>query len=259
MIKYPIYVISKGRSDLTRHTAAFLQEEGIDFKIAIEPHEQQLYGERFGFDKLIILPFRDLGQGSIPARNFIWEDSINRGHKFHYCLDDNIAKVVKYQNGRRLRCSATPAFLELESLMQQFVNLAICGLNYQTFVRQWPVKPMVINHHVYSFLLIRNELPFRWRGRYNEDTDLCIQALSRNWCTAYINTHLAYKAATMTCKGGNTDELYQDNGRLKMARSLELAWAKYPGLVKTVWKFNRPQHSVKWKMFKTPLKRVENA
>lgn len=59
----------------------------------------------------------------------------------------------------------------------------------------------------------------------------------------------------MTCKGGNTDQLYKDNGRLKMARSLEYQWlGKLPkGTVKTTWRYGRPQHHVNWKIFKTQL------
>jgi hypothetical protein len=57
----------------------------------------------------------------------------------------------------------------------------------------------------------------------------------------------------MTVHGGNTDALYQGDGRLKMARSLERLW---PGVVQTKRRFQRPQHVVKnsWKHFDTPLK-----
>jgi hypothetical protein len=57
----------------------------------------------------------------------------------------------------------------------------------------------------------------------------------------------------MTLTGGNTDELeYFDDGRLKMAKSLERMW---PGVVETKRRFRRPQHVVKdaWRKFDTPL------
>jgi hypothetical protein len=62
----------------------------------------------------------------------------------------------------------------------------------------------------------------------------------------------------MTCSGGNTQELYKDNGRLKMARSLEHLWlGKLPeGTVKTTYKYDRPQHQVNWSIFKTQLKSI---
>lgn len=53
-------------------------------------------------------------------------------------------------------------------------------------------------------------------------------------------------------KGGNSDQLYQGDGRLRMARSLEEQW---PGIVTTVRRFNRPQHKVAgdWRFFDHPL------
>ena len=51
----------------------------------------------------------------------------------------------------------------------------------------------------------------------------------------------------MKMKGGNTDELYQDDGRLKMALSLR---NQHPDVVKVVWKWNRWQHQVNYRPFK---------
>ena len=62
------------------------------------------------------------------------------------------------------------------------------------------------------------------------------------------------KMTTMKMKGGNSDELYQGDGRAVMARSLERAW---PYIVETKRRFNRPQHVVRnnWKGFDTKLER----
>lgn len=98
-----------------------------------------------------------------------------------------------------------------------------------------------------------SDLHARWRGRYNEDTDLCLQVLASGECTVLVNVFLIAKAATMTMKGGNSDELYKGDGRLRMARSLERMW---PGVVETRRRFRRPQHVVKnaWRKFDTPLR-----
>jgi hypothetical protein len=54
-------------------------------------------------------------------------------------------------------------------------------------------------------------------------------------------------------KGGNTADLYQGDGRLRMARNLERLW---PGVVTTKRRFHRPQHVIKnqWRYFDTPLR-----
>lgn len=262
MIQYPIYVISKGRYDLKSHTAAFLIKDEIDFKIIIEPQEEKEYSNRFGAKRLLILPFSNLGLGGIPARNWCWEHAKSAGAKRHWILDDNIRAMLTFKNGKRVKCHSRPAFEAVEEFTERYSNIGISGINYSMFGFVQPdcrLPPFYLNSRVYSCLLILNEMRWRWRGRYNEDTDLCLQTLTNNLCTVNVNAFLIGKAQTMTIKGGNSDELYKGNGRLKMARSLELAWSHYPGLVKTVRKYNRPQHHVNWKMFKTPLKRIDNA
>jgi hypothetical protein len=62
---------------------------------------------------------------------------------------------------------------------------------------------------------------------------------------------LAEKRATMSMRGGNTDELYRRDdkfdGRLEMARSLQ---RQHPDVVKITRKWGRWQHQVNYKPFK---------
>jgi hypothetical protein len=234
-----VYVISKGRSDQCL-TARFLAKDGVPFKIVVEPQEADLYAKEFGRDALLILPFQNLGLGSIPARNWVWEHAKASGAERHWILDDNIAGVWRRWKARKVRCNAIVAFRAVEDFTDRYENVAISGLNYYMFsINKTKQPPFYLNVHVYSFLLIRNDLPFRWRGRYNEDTDLCLQVLSAGWCTLLFNAFLAWKMTTMTMRGGNTDQLYREDGRLKMARSLQRTW---PGVVDTKRRFRRPQH-----------------
>ena len=62
-----------------------------------------------------------------------------------------------------------------------------------------------------------------------------------------FNAFLADKTTTMRNAGGNTDELYKDDGRKKMAESLA---KQHPDIVKVVHKFNRVHHSVNYSQFK---------
>ena len=58
----------------------------------------------------------------------------------------------------------------------------------------------------------------------------------------------------MTMKGGNTDELYQGDGRLKMAQSLQ---QQHPDVVKIGWKWGRWQHIVDYHPFKNNKLRLK--
>jgi len=62
-----------------------------------------------------------------------------------------------------------------------------------------------------------------------------------------FNAFLADKIATMSMKGGNTDELYKDDGRLKMAQSLV---DQHPDVARVSFKWGRPQHHVDYSKFK---------
>jgi len=248
--KYPVYVISKGRYENCL-TAKFLIKDKVDFLLVVEPQEKNEYAERYGSDRILVLPFSNLGLGSIPARNFCWEHSKKNGHFRHWILDDNIRFMRRLQRGKRIVCNSLPAFKATEDFTDRYENIAIAGMNY-TFFAINKMPPFYLNCHVYSTLLIRNDLSYRWRGRYNEDTDLCLQVLSGGWCTVLMNVFLIEKMATMTMKGGNTDVLYKNDGRLTMAKSLERMW---PGVVKTDRRYGRPQHVVanSWKGFDTQL------
>lgn len=248
---YPVYVISKGRADCC-YTAQYLVAHGVSFHLVVEPTESDAYAAQFGADCLIVLPFHDLGLGSIPARNFVWEHAKASGAERHWILDDNIRKFFRRYRGKRIRCEPGIALRIAEDFTDRYENIAISGLNYHFNVPDdRKILPVQINCHVYSCLLILNSLSFRWRGRYNEDTDLCLQVLSAGWCTVLLNTFLAEKMRTMTMKGGNSATLYQGDGRLRMARSLERVW---PSVVETKRRFQRPQHVVNWKKFDTPLR-----
>lgn len=250
--RYPVYIPSKGRADLSGHAAQCLDAGGVPFSLVVEPTEADAYAARFGRERLVILPFHDLGLGSIPARNFIWEHAKASGAKRHWTLDDNVYRFVRRYHGRKIPCEPGIALSVCEDFTDRYENIAITGLNYEMFVPDGQKKaPLQVNCHVYSCMLIDTNLPLRWRGRYNEDTDLCLQVLAAGWCTVLLNTFLAWKPQTMTRKGGNTAELYQGDGRLKMARSLERMW---PGVVTVDRRFHRPQHVVNWKKFDTPLR-----
>jgi hypothetical protein len=236
-------------------TAQFLARDGVRFQIVVEPQEADLYRAANPRATLTVLPFSNLGLGSIPARNWVWEDSRAAGFERHWILDDNIQTIYRRYRARRIRCNSALAFAAVEDFTDRYENVAISGLNYAMFAPdRISAPPFLLNSRVYSCLLIRNDLPYRWRGRYNEDTDLCLQALSGGWCTVQVNAFLIQKIQSMKMKGGNTDELYQGDGRLKMARSLERLW---PGVVETKRRFGRPQHFIKheWQYFTTPLKR----
>ena len=247
--RHPVYIISKGRWE-TRLTSKALEKLNVPYSIVVEPQEFDQYAAVIDPKKILTLPFSNLGQGSIPARNWVWEHSISIGAKRHWILDDNIAGFCRLNENKKVPVDTGVIFCAAEDFSDRYTNVGLSGMNYRFFaVASDPRKqPFTLNTRIYSCILIRNDLPFRWRGRYNEDTDLSIRVLKSGQCTVLFNAFLADKMATMTMKGGNTDELYVDDGRLKMAQSLQ---EQHPDIVEIVDKWGRPQHHVNYRIFRT--------
>lgn len=245
--KYPVYVISKGRWE-SRLTSRALERINVPYSIVVEPQEQENYAAVISPAKVLVLPFSNLGQGSIPARNWVWEHAIERGAERHWILDDNIDGFFRLNDNLKVEVESGATFRAIEDFTDRYENVGMSGMNYFMFAsRKSVVPPFVLNTRIYSCILIRNDLPFRWRGRYNEDTDLSLRVLKAGWCTILFNAFLANKTTTMTMKGGNTDQLYQGDGRLEMARSL---YEQHPDVVKITYKWGRAQHSVNYKGFR---------
>lgn len=249
--KYPVYIISKGRWE-ARLTSKALERMGVPYHIVIEPQEYDQYAAVIDPAKIYVLPFSNLGKGSIPARNWVWDHSISIGASWHWILDDNIYYFSRLNQNRKLKVLSGVTFKAIEDFIDRYTNVAIAGMQYFMFAAQkTEMPPFVLNTRIYSCILLRNDLPYRWRGRYNEDTDLSLRALKDGWCTVLFNAFLARKQQTMTAKGGNTEELYrlngQADGRLLMAQSLQ---QQHPDVTKIVRKWGRWQHQVDYRPFK---------
>jgi hypothetical protein len=244
---YPVYIISKGRWE-RRLTSRTLEEMRVPYKIVVEPQERDLYTAVIDPAKILVLPFSNLGLGGIPARNWVWDHAHASGAKKHWCIDDNIWHFYRLNHNKKIPVGDGTCFHVIEDFCDRYENVALAGINYQWLCKATDkVPPYYLNTRIYSCLLIQNDLPFRWRGRYNEDTDLSLRVMKAGLCTILFNAFLCGKASTMTMKGGNTDELYKDDGRLKMAESLV---EQHPDCVTRRWKFGRWQHYVDYRQFK---------
>ena len=246
--KYPIYIVSKGRAD-SRLTSKALELINVPYRIVVEPQEYDDYASVINSDKILVLPFSNLEQGSIPARNWIWEHSINEGYERHWVLDDNIEQFNRLNRNLQVKVTSGTIFKCTEDFVDRYENVALAGFQYDYFAKAKTLLPaFYTNTRIYSCTLIKNDIDFRWRGKYNEDTDLSLRVLKAGLCTVLFYAFIQQKAQTMTMKGGNTDNVYVDgDNRLKFAESLV---EQHPDVVKVVWRFNRWHHQVNYKPFK---------
>jgi hypothetical protein len=145
------------------------------------------------------------------------------------------------------RVTSGTIFRIAEQFVDRYENVPLSGFNYYSFCKATDaVPPFILNTRIYSCLLIQNDLPFRWRLKYNEDVDLSLCVLKAGYCTIQFNAFLAGKVTTQRMRGGNTDELYKD-GTLEKAKQLV---EYHPDVAKVVWKFNRWHHHVDYRPFR---------
>ena len=267
--KYPVYIVSKGRAD-TMITSRSLTRMKVPHYIIIEPQDEADYEQakiNFGltdYVTLLVAPFSNHGDGPGRARNWDWDHSISIGADAHWVLDDNISDFYRLHRNERIRVESGVFFKVMEDFFDRYENLYIAGPQYRFFIapnQKYP--PYVANTRIYSCLLIRKDCKHRWRGRYNEDTDICLRVLKDGDCTVQFNAFLQGKVATQTIKGGNTAEFYhkefvEDEQELEGKRYNEKGTINksqmladmHPDVARVVWRYGRWHHYVDYTPFK---------
>jgi len=169
-------------------------------------------------------------------------------------------------NNIRLRVESGAIFKAAEDFVDRYENVPVSGFQYRFFCapnQKYP--PFVKNTRIYSTLLIENSCKHRWRGRYNEDTDLSLRVLKDGDCTIQFNAFLQGKMATQTVKGGNTEEFYhkeigdkvlekaEDNGynALGTVNKSQMLVDMHPDVASMVWRYGRWHHHVNYLPFKS--------
>lgn len=280
--QFPIYIPSKGRHE-SRVTVRHLQRMGVPFRVIVEEQEYEAYASVIPAENLIILDPEyqrkyetcdDLGdsrsKGPGPARNFAWEHSISEGHKWHWVMDDNLQGFWRFNRNRQIRMGTGSGLKAMEDFCLQYENVAMAGPNYFMFVpRKVDHPPIIMNTRIYSCNLIRNDVPHRWRGRYNEDTILSLDVLKDGWCTVQFNAFLQWKMPTQALPGGNTGEFYHSEGEKKAGQKYadggttaksEMLQRVHPDVARMTWKFSRIHHVVDYRPFRNNrLVRCESA
>lgn len=261
--QFPIYIPSKGRAD-SRLTMKALTHMGIPFFVVVEEQEHDLYAAVLDPATATILILDpeyqrtyetcDLlgdskSKGPGPARNFIWDHSIAAGASWHWVMDDNIRGFYRYNRNRKVSVDTGAIFVCMEDFCLRYTNVAMAGPYYDflvpTIIKQYP---LILNTRVYSCNLIRNDVPYRWRGRYNEDTDLSLRMLKDGWCTIQFRAFLQKKMATQKVKGGNTGAFYAAEGTWAKSR---MQYVLHPDVTRMVRRYDRWHHCVDYRPFKS--------
>ena len=228
----------------------------VPYFIVIEPQEFEKYDAVVDkhWGTVLVLPFRNLGLGPVPARNWIKKHSIEvLKTERHWQIDDDMMCFYRLHNNLKVKVDDGTIFRIAEDFVDRYENVALAGFHYDFFAkRKQKLPPFYLNRRVYSTTLVNNAIPYEWRGRYNDDTDMNLRALKDGWCTINFLAFLAGTVTTMSIPGGMT-EMYKkikrskEDGRFKMAMSLV---EQHPDVTSITWRFNHWQHLVNYEPFK---------
>lgn len=258
--RYPVYIVSKGRAKNGITTKA-LARMRVDHYIVIEQSEYADYFKSANeYATLLILPSiyledydacDDIGdlksKGPGAARNFCIDHSKGWGFKRHWVMDDNLDAFHYLNKNEKYEVECASTLAASEDFVDRYSNVPVAGMNYYSFCKKTDkVPPLVLNTRIYSCLLIENGSGYRWRGRYNEDTDLSLRVLKDGLCTIQFNAFLCGKVTTQRMRGGNSKEFYDGEGTLPKSQMLA---DLHPDVSEVVWKFNRWHHKVNYKPF----------
>lgn len=267
--RHPVYIVSKGRAD-SRLTSKHLHRMNVPHFIVVEAQELAEYAAVVDSSCTLLVLDPDYqrdydtcdslgdakGKGPGPARNFAWEHSIANGASWHWVMDDNIRGFYRLADNFKHMCADGAPLAAMEDFVERYMNVAMAGPNYAFFAkRKQRIPPFILNTRIYSCNLIRNDVPFRWRARYNEDTDLSLRMLKAGWVTIQFNAFLQRKTNTQLMKGGNTDEFYEHEGtHPKSLMQVRL----HPDVSRFTWRFGRIHHYVDYSGFKQKPRRRDS-
>lgn len=259
--KYPLFIVSKGRANING-TAKYLLWMGVKlFYLIVEEQEYSEYNKYFDKEHLLVLPKEyqlkyetvdpegdkeNLPVGSGAARNFAWDTSIKMGYSKHWVMDDNIFGFFRFNDNLQIKMKTPICFRAIEDFCDRYDNIYMAGMQYYAFIVEKSYRtPIEPNTRIYSCNLIKNDIPYRWRCRYNEDTDLSLRILKDGHGTALFTSFLINKANTQTIKGGNTDTIYKIGTGIKSRALARL----HPDVTKVVYKYGRIHHEVNYLPF----------
>jgi hypothetical protein len=242
-------------------TMKALDRMGVDYRVIVEADQHDAYAAVLGEQRLVVLdpkfqdeyePCDEFGRtkslGSGPARNMAWAHSMERGFDWHWVVDDNIYGFFWRHQNHKIRAADPTPFVAMEDFATRYKNVAMAGPHYWMFS---PCRanqpPFITGSRVYSCNLIRNDLPIRWRCRYNEDVELSLRLLKAGWNTVLFHAFLQKKMETQSMKGGNTEAFYAGEGTLPKSAMLA---ALHPDVVEIVWRFGRPHHFVDYSQWR---------
>lgn len=277
--KYPIFIISYNRA-LNHKTAKELAKYGVYHYMVVHKEQLEEYQKhqttemkkyttflvfddtyKLKYETCDNIPHRIKNAGSGAERNFAWDYAKNiLKSSAHWLMDDNmyfyhvVGKNDKnvYVRRKTSKEDFIKKFHKAEEFFDKYENLLMIELTQNDFLVNCVLLAYSLNTRCFSCNLIYNNMPIRWRGRYNEDVILSTDIMVAGYCIAsYHGGILKAKGSTREARGGNhkikdgdTQSIYSDGINYKFSSNdkTNLLLKVYPKYYRKVVKYGRIHH-----------------
>lgn len=173
----PLLIPSKNRADSKLFN--LLAKDNINFKIVIEPQDENNYRNK-GWDKnLLLLP--ENNRGLVYSRNFILNYARKNNIEWLWMCDDDVKGFYQTINNKNQSISPLTAFNLAEEKFISRKNIAQCSMEYQQYA--WSQKKDIITNSYCDVVVcinINNTIGINYRQQVilKEDRDFTLQCLS---------------------------------------------------------------------------------
>ena len=292
--KYPIFIISYNRAK-NHLTAKHLASWGVKHYMVVHKDQLADYKKymteemktyttflefddsyKFKYETCDNIPHSVKNAGSGAERNFAWDyakDVLKT--KAHWLMDDNmgfyyIAGITAKNVYVRKSCNKDvfyKLFKNGEDFFDRYSNLMMIELTASEMCISKMRVSYALNTRCFSCNLIWNDMPIRWRGRYNEDVILSTDIMVAGYCIAsYRGGVLKHKQSTRNAIGGNhavqkgdKNALYADgfNYKYSSVDKTNLLIKVYPKYYRKVIKYGRVHHEYNRKALATLIDKLK--
>jgi hypothetical protein len=183
VVRYPIYVLSKGRAG-TMTTGNLLS--GLPYYLVVEKEEAADYAKHYPDATLLILP--ESNKGAPYVRNFMKQHSKDNGDAYHWQLDDDIKTFSLRYNKKNNPHSAAEVFNVAESVVDLYANVEAASLMNDAYAFS-ASAPVLANQFVNRAMLLKTN-DFQFQSNIIDDLDYALQILDSGACTLRFTTAL---------------------------------------------------------------------
>lgn len=212
--KYPIAIVSYGRSNKFGRTHKTLTAMKVHHYLFVEPDQHEEYYKWYDPTYCQLMMggenYHTRQMGSTPMRNYILDYFKEMCQDKCWLLDDNIKQYNRLHHGTKNPIESSVVFTHVENYVDQYENVGIASHNFNPDVRENDCRTcLVLNGKQFSSLLIPLDNDIRFRYKYNEDHLISMEYINKGYCNLCFNSICYDKNTSGNDKGGNAQSIYK--------------------------------------------------